>query len=47
MLSLKEASEMSGMSVPRILRRIKKGQIKAEKLGWQWVITEKELAKLK
>jgi len=45
-VTVKQASELTGMSTQRILRRIRKGQLTAEKIGWEWVIPRTELSKL-
>lgn len=44
--SVSEANELTGMSTPRIMRRIKKGIISAKKIGWIWVIPSTEVKRL-
>lgn len=45
--SVSEASQISGMTAPRIMRRIRNETIAAEKVGWVWVIPKAEVEKLK
>jgi len=41
--TVSEAAELVGLDSPQILYRIKTGKIKAEKVGWMWVIDKEEL----
>lgn len=45
--SVSEAAEGTGMTTPRIMRRIKNETIKASKVGWVWIIPASEVEKLK
>lgn len=45
--SVTEASEASGMSTPRIMRRIRNSSIEARKVGWVWIMSHAEMLKLK
>ena len=45
--SVSEASIATGMTSPRIMRRIRSNTIQAEKIGWVWVIPSAEIEKLK
>ena len=38
LFTVSEASKISGMDPHKILYRIKTGKIKAQKLGWMWII---------
>jgi excisionase family DNA binding protein len=46
LITVRQASEQTGMSIPRILRRIRSGKIRAKKLGWIWAIPKDELKNL-
>lgn len=46
-VTVKEASAETGMTVPRIMRRLRNGEINGYKIGWVWVIPRTELPKLK
>ena len=41
--SVKEAAELLGMPHLEVNRRIRKGDIKAHKVGWFWVIYGRDL----
>jgi hypothetical protein len=45
--SVTEASHLSGMTSPRIMRRIRNKTIEAWKIGWVWVLPRVEVEKLK
>jgi len=45
--SVTEASQSSGMTSPRIMRRIRNKTIEAWKIGWVWVLPRTEVEKLK
>lgn len=45
--SVSEASIATGMTSPRIMRRIRSNTIIAQKIGWVWVIPAAEIEKLK
>jgi len=45
-VTVRQASNATGMSVSRIMRRIRAGKIKAEKIGWMWVIQLYEIERL-
>lgn len=47
MITLKDLSELTDIPIRKILYRIKTGDIKAEKLGWIWVVPKTEIEKLK
>lgn len=38
LLSVKEVCELTGIKPARLLRKIRKGEIAAQKIGWVWVI---------
>ena len=39
LMSITEIAEAVGWTKARILRHIKKGNIKAKKYGWNWMVT--------
>jgi excisionase family DNA binding protein len=39
----KKAASVLGMKQLEVLRRINRGQIKAQKLGWAWIIKESDV----
>ena len=43
-ITIAELAELLGISHVAVWKRIKKGQIKAEKIGHMYVITDKEVA---
>jgi len=43
LLSFKEAVQVSGFKPQKLHRAIKDGSLKAQKLGWVWIITERDL----
>lgn len=45
--TIKEAGEKSGYDDRQIMYKIRRNHIEAQKVGWIWVITEPEVAKLK
>lgn len=45
--SITEVSQMTGIKTPKIIRGIRKGAIKAKKIGWIWVISAEEIEKMK
>lgn len=46
-LSPKQAAEKTGTTTPVIMRMIRSGKIKAEKVGWVWTIPVKETITIK
>ncbi len=44
--SVSQASKITGMSAPRLMRRIRNGTIQAKKVGWVWVIPKSEVDKV-
>jgi hypothetical protein len=46
-LSVRQFSEITGMKIPKILKEIKKGKIRAVKIDWYWLISRKEVERLK
>jgi len=46
MFTVAEVAERTGLASTQILYRIKTGQIRAEKLGWFWVIPKEEVDRL-
>jgi hypothetical protein len=45
--SVTEAAKETGMTSPRIMRRIKNHIIKAKKVGWVWVLPQESIDSLK
>jgi len=45
--SIAQVAEIMDKKPPQILQQIRKGNIKARKIGWVWVISEDEVEKLK
>ena len=45
--SVTEAAKETGMTSPRIMRRIKNKSIKAKKVGWVWVLPRSSIEALK
>jgi excisionase family DNA binding protein len=45
--SVREAAEALGKKTAAIMKGIRKGTIKADKVGWSWVITATEIDRLK
>ncbi len=43
LFTVAEASEITGLASTQILYRIKTGKLKAQKLGWFWVIPKEEI----
>lgn len=43
LLSVKEACDLTGMKQAKLLRKIRRGEIEAEKVGWVWIIKRKAL----
>jgi len=46
MYSVSETSQVTGMTQPRLMRRIRNGSIEAQKIGWVWVIPKSEVDKV-
>lgn len=42
-----QVSDRTGLPQKEVLRRIRLGHIEAEKLGWIWVVDEKEVRNIK
>jgi hypothetical protein len=45
--SAREAGQELGMRHLEVIRRIRKGQINADRMGWFYIITGEELARIK
>jgi hypothetical protein len=45
-VTVREAHLQTGVSIAKIMRRIRTGKIQAEKVGWIWTIPKVELPKL-
>lgn len=45
--TISQASAETGLSYAQIIYRIRAGKIKAHKAGWIWLISPKELKKLR
>lgn len=45
LLSARQAAEIMGLPHKEVIRRIRKEDIEAEKLGWNWVLTRDNVAK--
>jgi len=45
--SPKQAAEEIGITTTAVLKAVRAGTIKADKLGWVWMIPEAEVNKLK
>lgn len=45
--TLKQISDSTGIPIRKIMYRIKNKEIKADKIGWFWVVEEQEIAKLR
>ena len=44
--SIGEVSEITGLKKPKIMRKIRSGEIKAKKIGWMWTIPSLEVERL-
>lgn len=42
-LSVKEVCEMTGIKQARLMRKIRKEEVKAQKIGWVWAIRRSEV----
>ena len=47
LISTKEAADRLGLEPKEVIRRIRRGDIAAEKFGWVWTIAEKEIERVK
>lgn len=45
--SVRQVSKLTGMKIPKILKEIKKGKIRAVKVDWFWLISRKEVERLR
>ena len=43
LLSIAQASEMSGIKPQKLHREIRKGNLKAAKMGWIWIINQEDM----
>ena len=39
LISVKQAAQLLNWKIPKVLRFIKTGKIKAEKVGWGWIVS--------
>jgi hypothetical protein len=46
-LTARETGERLDLTHIEVIRRIRKGDIKAQKFGWNWVVTEGEIDRVK
>ena len=46
-LSVRQVSKITGMKIPKILKEIKKGKLRAVKVDWFWLVSRKEVERLK
>ena len=46
-LTARETGERLDLEHIEVIRRIRKGDIKAQKLGWNWIIDEAEVTRVK
>ncbi|HUV13118.1 MAG TPA: hypothetical protein VMY18_05710 [Acidobacteriota bacterium] len=46
-LTARETGERLDLEHLEVIRRIRKGDIKASKLGWNWVVEESEVTRVK
>lgn len=46
-LTARQAGEALNLEHLEIIRRIRKGDIRAQKLGWNWIIREEEITRVK
>jgi excisionase family DNA binding protein len=46
-LTTSDAAKILGVNRSRVLQLIMRGKLRAEKLGWQWIIRPKDLEKVK
>ena len=44
--SISEVSELTNLKKPKIIRKIRSGEIKAKKIGWMWTIPSLEVERL-
>lgn len=43
LMSARQAGEMMGLSHHEVIRRIRKGDIKARKPGWNYILTKEDV----
>lgn len=47
MISVREAAKLMGITPQQVLNQIRRSQLPAQKIGWNWVINKKDLPKTK